>query len=172
MLKPACLYADELLLLDIEKCYGNPFYQYYYGDGDVYSPLSVQLDEDHNNVVHFVSVDDEDNILGYIGYTIDHSSKSAKWWGIKSYQPSIIFARDCLQAVDDVFMKFNLNRIEWFAYTDNHAIRGYKKFIKKYGGRIVGILKQDRRLMDGKLHDTMIFELLREDYLKATGKEG
>lgn len=162
MLKPALLYKERLLTLDIEKCYGDLFYQYYYGDGDLYSTLNVEV----NNACHFVSVDKEDNILGYISYTIDHCSKSAKYWGVKSYVPSLIFAQDCIQVVDDVFCKYNLNRIEWFCYADNPAIRGYKKFIKRYGGEQVGYLHKERMLMDGQLHDTVIFEIMRNNYLK------
>lgn len=166
MLKPAGLYEDELKLLDMEVCYGNMKYQYYYGD-PFYSTLNITGDNGGCEGYHFVSVDEKDNILGYIGYSVDPVSKTAKYWGAKSYKTSIIFAQDCLKVIDDVFCKFNLNRIEWFCYADNPATRGYDKLVEKYGGTRAGYLHKERMLADGELHDTIIYEIMRENYLKA-----
>ena len=49
--------------------------------------------------------------------------------------------------------------------------KGYKKLIKKFGGKQVGKLTQNTRLLDGKLHDTVFYEIFREDYLKKGRRE-
>ena len=69
-----------------------------------------------------------------------------------------------------IFVKFNYNRVEWWAYEDNPAIRGYDAFIKRCGGRRAGYLRQNIKLMDGKIHNSIIYEILREDYIKNSGK--
>ena len=59
----------------------------------------------------------------------------------------------------------NSYKMEFCAFSDNLVIKHYYKFIDKFGGREVGILKQTGMLMDGKLHDSVMFELFRDDYL-------
>lgn len=53
--------------------------------------------------------------------------------------------------------------MEWWGYKDNPAIKGYRKFIKRFGGRECGYMRQTSKLMDGKLHDSVMFEILKED---------
>ena len=54
---------------------------------------------------------------------------------------------------------------------DNPAIRGYRNFIKKHGGRECGYYRQIARLQDGKLHDRVEFEILKEEWGTANDKE-
>ena len=63
-----------------------------------------------------------------------------------------------------------MNKMEFFAFSDNPIIKHYYKFIDKFGGREIGIIKQTNMLMDGKLHDSAMFELFRDDYLKNRHK--
>lgn len=44
----------------------------------------------------------------------------------------------------------------------------YRKLIKKLGGREAGILKENKKLIDGKYYDEIIFEIFKDGYLKAT----
>lgn len=53
-----------------------------------------------------------------------------------------------------------MNRISFRCYVDNPAIRGYRNFIRKHGGRECGYYRQNARLQDGKLHDSVEFEIL------------
>lgn len=71
-----------------------------------------------------------------------------------------------LKIIDDIFMKYEMNKMEFCAFSDNPAIKHYYKFIDKFSGREVGILKQTGILMDGKLHDSVMFELFKDDYIK------
>lgn len=57
-----------------------------------------------------------------------------------------------------------MNRIEWWCYADNPAIRGYRNFIKRHGGRECGYWRQIARLQDGQLHDSVSFEILEEEF--------
>ena len=42
----------------------------------------------------------------------------------------------------------------------------YDKYIEKYGGRIVGIFKEDVRLYDGEYYDHKYYEIFREEFIK------
>ena len=57
-----------------------------------------------------------------------------------------------------------MERRSWRAYVGNAAVRGYRNFIKKYGGRECGYYRQVTKLQDGKLHDAIVFEVLAEEF--------
>lgn len=161
MLKPAQLYADQLRIENIKSWY-KPENIYWHGGTGEYE---IQLSDNNKETHDFVSVDNADNILGYISYAIDWEAMSADNWGIISFQKgSVEFAKDVLQAIRDCFHKYGMNRIQWFCWADNPAIRGYRNFIRKYGGKECGYLRQAGKLRDGKLHDSVWFEVLAEEF--------
>lgn len=161
MLKPAQLYKEKLQEENIKSWYKPENIFWNGGTGSGYIDLP-----DNNYDCHcFVSVDKKDSIIGYISYAVDWAAMSASQFGIISYRKeSVEFARDVYQAICDLFEKYHMNRIEWYAYTDNPAIRGYRNFIKKHGGRECGYFRQMARLQDGKLHDSVQFEILAEEF--------
>ncbi len=162
MLKNRAMYDSRLNDLFLINAY-NPKYKYLWGGtGDDFSPDDTGYNT--YNKHDFVSVNEHHTILGWIAYNIDWQAKSAYNFGMASFTSSLIFIKDVKQVLDDIFNKYGLERIEWKSYGDNPAIRGYRKFIKRHGGREVGTFKNNIMLQDGKLHDTVYFEILKEDY--------
>lgn len=166
MLVNAKLYEQELQEIDRQYWYDLK-YQFVNA-----APWTKELTlEDGNAGCHvFVSIDpDTGEIIGAMGYEPDWIAKSVQGFFAPSYVEggSPIFAKDLLQMIDDIFEKYHFNRMDWHCWADNPAIRGYRKFCKRYGGREVGVLRRKGRLLDGYLHDSVIFELLSEDYLAA-----
>ena len=160
MLKPAQLYKEELQQNYIETWY-DLSYQYYHsstGRGQLHIP------NDSFDNCSFACVDKNDNVIGFFSYRIDWQAHCIYSIGIISFVPqNIILIKDVINHIKNLFINHNLNRVEWYAYTDNPAIRGYENIIKRFGGRKVGELHQANMLSDGKLHDTAIYEILRED---------
>ena len=76
-----------------------------------------------------------------------------------------------MKIIDDIFIKYNMNKIEFRAFADNLVIKHYYSFINKYNGRVVGTLTDSVMLEDGNLHDDIMFELFRENYLNERIKE-
>lgn len=160
MLKPAQLYAEKLREENIKSWYKLEN-MYWHGGA---CETEIELPDNTGNHC-FVSVDKNDNVIGYITYTVDWEIMSADYWGIISFRKnSIEFAKDLYSAICNCFEKFNLNRIGWKCYADNPAIKGYRNFIKKHGGKECGYHRQIAKLLDGKLHDSVEFEILREEF--------
>ena len=136
MLKPAQLYADELEIKSAQTWYDSRYMYYngYIGD----SKINIA---DNNYECHqFVSVDKDDNVIGYISYNVDWASMSASEFGAISFDiGNVIFAKDMYKAICNLFEKYHMNRVEWMAFADNPAIRGYRNFIKKHGGVECGV---------------------------------
>lgn len=80
------------------------------------------------------------------------------------YKQNLEFIKDVHKAIVGLFYKYNMNRLQWSCYIDNPAIRGYRNFIKKYGGRECGHYRQIVKLQDGKLHDIVEFEILAKEF--------
>lgn len=163
MLKPAQLYKDKLQEENIKSWYKTENIFWNGGSGD--SQISIR--EDNYDCHQFVSVDKEDNVIGYITYAVDWSAMSADRFGIISFNKgNIMFAKDIYSVICDLFEKYHMNRIQWYCFADNPAIRGYRNFIKKHGGKECAYYRQQAKLQDGKLHDGVGFEILAKEFHK------
>lgn len=161
MLKPAQLYKEQLQRKNIESWYKEENY-FYHGSTTDYA---IDIPDNNGNSHCFVSVDKNDNVIGYIAYSVDWSAMSADGWGMISFDKgNIEFVKDLHQAIYDCFKKYHMNRISWNCYADNPAIRGYRCFIKRHGGRECAYFRQYTKLKDGKLHDSVSFEILAEEF--------
>lgn len=162
MIKPAQLYRQELNSEYFKVFYDFKYMYYtgYPGAGGITIPDNTY--DSH----HFAILNSKNEIVGYIAYSINFASKVVDKFGIISFKQSACFGRDLLKIIDDIFVEYNMNKIEFIAFEDNPIIKHYYKFINEYGGNIVGILHDSGMLQDGKLHNAVIFELFRENYIK------
>lgn len=161
MLKPAQLYETQLREQNIKSWYSSDNMFWNGGSGD----SEIKLPESNYDSHNFVSVDKSGNVIGYISYAIDWSSMSADSFGMISFDKgNLEFVKDLYAAIYDIFGKYHMNRMSWWCYADNPAIRGYRNFIKRHGGRECGYLRQYTRLQDGKLHDSVLFEILASEF--------
>lgn len=159
MLKPAQLYKDELNKKMVEGWYDIENMYYHSG------PFAYSMDVADNNsdVREFVCIDGE-RLIGYISYNVDYMSMSADNFGFISFDKgNVTLVKDVFNHIKDLFHSYHFNRVAWYCYADNPAIRGYRNFIQKFGGKEVGYLRQSTKLLDGKLHDSVIFEILKSD---------
>lgn len=165
MLKNALLYK-EILQKKFQETWYNPAYKFYSG-GTGNNNLLIPDNCYENHC--FASVDSNDNVLGYIAYHVDYAAMSCCNFGAISFDlGNLVFTKDLLQSIDDIFVKYGMNRIDFWAFVDNPIVPTYQKLVEKYGGRIVGILEDTAKLMDGQLHSSIIFELKADSYLFNT----
>lgn len=162
MLDIAKKYEKELQDKFLETWYDMK-YQYY---RDTSGDRIPQLADNCYDRRDFVSLDNNGNVIGFISYFYNDVTRSTSQFGIINFgESSAIFAQDVLQVIADIFFKFHLDRIEFWCFEDNPATNGYRAFIKRFGGREVGHLRRSCKLMDGNFHDSVIFEILREDLI-------
>ena len=104
MLRPAQLYKDRLYEEYVKTWY-KPEYMYYTGwTGDQVPEIPNNNYDTH----HFVSIDKNDSIIGYINYSVDWISMKADRFGIISFdRGNIEFARDVLGIKDADSEEFN-----------------------------------------------------------------
>lgn len=160
MLKPAQLYKEQLSTVSVNTWYDLSYIYYYGGSGS----SIIKVSDDNYNTHSFVSIDNN-NIIGYMCYTIDWVAMSVDNFGIISFQKgNLEFIKDVYQAIHNIFKVYHMNRISWFCYADNPAIIGYRNFIRKHGGCQCGYERERVKLLDGKLHDTVMFEIMASEF--------
>lgn len=167
MLKPAQLYIPELKKKFWEIAFEDRYM--FVNDGWVedYEPVK-QTWGDHE----FVSVNKEGEVLGYIRYRINQRSQIVSSFCAINFTTNLGFARDLFQAIDDIFVRYQYKKLKFGVYVGNPVEKTYDKLCERYGGRIVGVYKEDAKLMDGKYYDYKTYELFRDDYMKHRRKGG
>lgn len=166
MLDVALKYKDVLPNLFMDTWHQEKYKFYHYN-----SYREFQLKEDTWNAHEFVSVDKDGNVIGFIGYEVNRVATSVCGLGIINFSDNkFTFGKDVIQAIKDIFEKYNFHKISFCVVIGNPIEKTYDKLVAKYGGRIVGIEKEHTVLYDHKFYDVKRYEILREDYIKTKEK--
>src|SRR5690348_6237285 len=168
MLDFASKYEKELQLLFTNIAYDEK-YMFYNNSSyrDIYESSKSTWD-----IHEFVSLDNNKNVIGYFKYKITRSTLSCSGFQIISFSNDnqIIFGRDFIKVMDDIFIKFNFRKITYTVVIGNPIEKTYDKLTEKYGGRIVGTYLKDSLLMDNNFYDCKVYELFKDDYVKNRRK--
>ena len=159
MLKPAKNYED-ILKKKIRDTWYDERYQWYHSD-------SYRGDQrfDDDNRWYFASIDENDNVIGYISFWVSRDVNQVCSWGAISFDiGNLTFTKDLIQLVDDLFTKYRFNRIEWCCVSGNPILPSYARFAARHGGRQVGVSRETVRTIDGELRNCHTFEILAKDY--------
>jgi hypothetical protein len=71
-----------------------------------------------------------------------------------------------MKCLDEIFTKFKFRKLKYSVFVGNPIENTYDRLTEKYGGRIIGISKQDDRLIDGDFYDLKSYEIFKDDYMK------
>lgn len=157
MLDVAIKWEDELR----SKFYDTWFdekYKYYYNDGNFHD---YEADCNSENRHQFACIHDQ-YIIGYIGYDIHRNENRVDNFGAINFtNKHIEFATDLMTAINDIFYKYNFDKINFEVIVGNPAEEKYDNLIKVYNGVVAGYYKNHVRLMDGQLYDSKIYEIYK-----------
>ena len=74
------------------------------------------------------------------------------------------FIKDVNQVIRTIFEQNHMNKLVIFVYVDNPHLRGCRKLIKRLGGHEIEKIHETYRLIEGEFRDTVMFEIMAEDY--------
>lgn len=167
MLDNALAHIDELKRLHLKTWHDEKYKFYNYR---CYWELP-KLEESTINSHDFVSLNSKGEVIGAIGYCILRDTEQVCGLGIINFtDDNLTFGLDVMQAIKDIFEKYNFRKLNFCVVIGNPIEKTYDRLIAKYGGRIVGIEKQETKLFDNKYYDVKRYEILREEYLSKKGK--
>lgn len=147
-------------------------YKFYYAN-NVYSDAGfVGLITDTLDRSQFVSVNKNNELVGYISYNIDRQANYVyNFEAINFTDNKIVFGVDIKEIIYDIFYVFNFNKIVFSVIVGNPIEKSYDILVKKYGGRVVGVYKEDLKLTDGNLYNRKTYEIMRDDFKNHRSNE-
>lgn len=118
----------------------------------------------------FVSVNNSGEVVGYLAYSIDRDASVVHNLNIINFNLGSLskcFGRDLDQMFRDIFMKFNFRKLRFNVQVGNPAESFYDKYLHKIGGRVIGIMKEEDKIMNGTYCDRKMYEVFREDFIES-----
>lgn len=162
MLDFAVKYKDELNRLWINTI-NNDKYKYFHNSS--YEDFEINLSNDTWSSLQIVSVKNG-KVIGYFKARIDRDTRNITYLAIMNfYDVNYIFAKDFRTFLIDLFDKYKYNKVSFSVVKGNPIEKMYDKYIKQYGGRIVGTKIDETRLYDGEFYDEKLYEITRKEYL-------
>jgi RimJ/RimL family protein N-acetyltransferase len=165
MLDNALKYVDELKRLHLNTWHNEKYKYYNYRCFWELPTFKESTFDGHD----FVSLNSKGEIIGAIGYCILRDTESVWGLGIINFTEDKAFGKDILQAIKDIFETYNFRKLSFCVVIGNPIEKTYDKLCAKYGGRIVGIEKEETKLCDNRYYDVKRYEILRSDYMKTKG---
>lgn len=165
MLKPAALYSGKLNSLFVSAAYddSNKYWVMDYGVTNFYEPRYG-----NKYTREYVSVDKDDNVIGYFSYALNESISQVEYLNFISFDKgNLLFVEDVLHEIHKIFTEYNMNSIIFTCIPDNPVYANYIKFNNYCNGKVSGYYKDYCKLMDGKLYDEVVFQIMREDYYES-----
>lgn len=145
-------------------------YQYYFG-GSWRSDFSLECNPGEYPKRAFAVLNSNDELLGCIKYSVDDEMRVAQSFGAINFSDDrMTFGRALRKVIEDCFLKFGMEVVEWNVICGNPVERSYDRMCERLGGRIVGIRRNRIKDMAGNVHDDKSYEILREDFLRATSR--
>lgn len=126
---------------------------------------SYVVESDTKRWIQMVSMSDG-QINGYLAADVDRSVNAVKEMVVFGFKRSAEFSHDFRRFVWKLFLGYNFNKMSFTAVVGSPAERMYDHYVTKYGGRIVGTHKSHVKLIDGKVYDLKMYEMMRDDALK------
>ena len=107
-------------------------------------------------------------VMGYLSYNINQRTNSADGMCAINFEgKNPTFSKDFMQFLKNIFEKYHFRKLSFGVYIGNPAEKMYDRYIKKFGGHIVGVEKESNMLTDGNFYDYKMYEMFHDDYMKA-----
>lgn len=163
MLDLALLHAEELQARYQQTLFDTK-YKYYHRFSTVNYYLELNANSDQ---IQMVSLED-DQIVGFLSTDLNRETNTAFNLNIIKFKAdSQDFSADIFAFFIMLFTQFGIERVVWDVIIGNPAEKFYDYIAANYGGRIVGVFRNEARLADGKLYDVKYYEMYREEALQA-----
>jgi hypothetical protein len=133
-----------------------------------YQFFKLRFEETTEHKFQFVSVDNNDNVIGYHAFNVDWRLRHAdKLHNINFGKKSVVFAGDYMELLHVIFVQYALRKLKFQVVVGNPVEQMHDRIIKKYGGRVVGVFREEVVLADGQYYDYKHYEILRDDFFKS-----
>lgn len=157
MLVPAILYKEQIIK-EFQKRYYTEDMLLITGSLEQWVPSIA--DEPDEGKFSYAIINNENELIGYLGYWVDYYCSKADNFCIISFDKgNPIIGKDLFDKMNELLSR--LHRIEWRMVSGNPVEKHYDKFCQLHGGR-KHILKDAFRDACGKYRNDIIYEIVKE----------
>lgn len=146
---------------EIEEEFKKLYYtdDMFYYMGCLYSGPTSILETGDGNIYQYAVVDENEKLIGYIGYSIDWYSSNVNSFGLISFdRNNPLIGIELRNVFNKLINEYKIRRIEWGMIGGNPVERHYDRFCKKYNGN--KLIKHDvMKDKQGNFHDNVIYEI-------------
>lgn len=140
MLKLAYPYREELNKKYQEIIFNE---KYKFHTTRSYLTYTIELEDMAWTKLQLVSVNENNDIIGYLCATIDREANHVtELYIINFYDINIIFSQDLKQFIHDLFVKYNFRKINWSVIIGNSIEKMYDKYAQNMEEELLEFLKK------------------------------
>lgn len=163
MLEPAILHKDSLNRLFALYSLKDEYKFYTCGEN---VQLIANIHDTNWEGHQFVSVDNGQKILGFMGATVDRNGRFVKNLSLMAFEKGkMTFIRDFQRFIWRLISYHNYHKIRWSVIVGSPHEKTYDRLCKTYGGRIVGVFENENRLEDGQLYNEKHYEIMSSNLI-------
>ncbi|MCM1226105.1 MAG: hypothetical protein NC320_01610 [Clostridium sp.] len=160
MLVPAILYKSEIIARFQQKFYTEDML---FETASLHNWIPNIADEQDENDYQFAIIDENEKLIGYLGYYIDWYGSCASQFGLMSFDKgNPIVVIDVYKTIRKLIYEYKLHRIEWRMVGGNPVERHYDKICNRFGGT-KHILRDAIKDHNGNYHDNIIYEIIMKN---------
>lgn len=145
--------------------------KYHYANCSSFADLDFSFDKTTWTNIQCASLLDN-QVIGYLSAKINRETYSVDSLYIASYDDHAVseFGKDLRKFLKDLFVVYKFNKIGWSVVIGNNVEINYDRMIQRLNGRIVGILKNDVKLINGTICDRKLYEVTLDEYTNRRGR--
>jgi len=162
MLARAYQHKESIMRL-VSKSIDDPYYDYLWGH---YTDFNMNIADGNFYNQQWVSLDSSFNVIGYLGAEIDRSCNCVSSIIIANFckEQTATFSLDLKEFFFRLFFRYNYSKVNFSVVVGSRNEIIYDKFIKRYGGRVVGTFRNHKMLQNGSLVDMKYYEITRGEF--------
>jgi hypothetical protein len=126
----------------------------------------LEIDDSNGIETHLVSVSNGE-VVGYFSYKYFHVTNSGYDLSIICFKKDPEFFKDFFRLFEYMFKEHKLNKVVFNIILGHPAEVWYDWCCNEINGRIIGIFKEDVRLIDNTLADIKYYEVIAREWLEV-----
>lgn len=166
MLQRAILYRTQINLI-MPKIADLPIYRFWSNEG--YFGHERTIETSNWAKQQFVSVDNYDNLIGLLEANVKRTGHFVENLSLLRFDFSekynYLFSKDVCCFFLHLFIRYSYRKIEYSVAVGSPTEKWYDKYTEKYGGSIIGTLRQNHVCENGQILDTKLYEMFRDNFI-------
>jgi hypothetical protein len=169
LLELACCHQEELKKKYYDFAVSDKARLYFSRPTPVYDLI---IEPDNSDITQLVSIDHTGEVVGYYSYEINRTTNSGYNLNILAFKKCPEFYQDFFNLFLWMFLVDCLNKVVFNIILGHPAENWYDWCCNEINGHIIGVFREDVRLIDDTLADIKYYEVIGREWLCVVKSQG